>query len=570
MSDAAHSEPVAPSPEAATDTPGPATPAAHPNHGGPAVGATGGSPPPSTVTAHGPPSPKPKREHSGNTLRALIEFGVVLLIAVIFFRTFVAEAYIVPTGSMAPTLVGYHKATRCPQCDFPIMVGRHGRNTADHRPDPSDDKAANDHYHYACCPNCGWDRLDLDRIGECPGDRLLVQKHIFDFRSPRRWEMAVFRNPHPKPGEAIEAFIKRIVGLPGEAVLIHDGDIFINGQIARKSLADFQALRLLVYDNNQIPKDAPTPFRWAGSDGSRWQVVEGGREFRMPEHSDERLFHWLCYQNLVRDKDAPGGWKKDKLRDLTGYNGGHALDWLVHDLMIECDLTPQGAGSIGLAVTDGYDDVLIQIPVVHTSPTVPATCHLTSAPESGARPEDASKAGLLREARFHLVEGKTYRIACGLVDRRLFVVVDGKEIFGTIDLPSVAPGRERRALDSPLSRTGGGFGPVSLASRSVGLKVSNLRLYRDIHYTGRDGSNGVAHAIDVPITLGTDEYYVLGDNSANSYDSRKWEGGPAVRHAHLVGKPFLLHLPARLTEWTWFNEKRALAVPDWSRMKILR
>ena len=34
------------------------------------------------------------------------------------FKTFEAEAFVIPTGSMAPTLMGRHKDVICPQCGY--------------------------------------------------------------------------------------------------------------------------------------------------------------------------------------------------------------------------------------------------------------------------------------------------------------------------------------------------------------------------------------------------------------------------------------------------------------------
>ena len=42
--------------------------------------------------------------------------------------------------------------------------------------------------------------------------------------------------------------MKRVVGLPGESVEIRDGDVLINGRVARKSLVQQRNLRVLVYD----------------------------------------------------------------------------------------------------------------------------------------------------------------------------------------------------------------------------------------------------------------------------------------------------------------------------------
>ena len=38
------------------------------------------------------------------------------------FRTFEAEAFVIPTGSMAPTLMGRHKDLECPECHYNFQV----------------------------------------------------------------------------------------------------------------------------------------------------------------------------------------------------------------------------------------------------------------------------------------------------------------------------------------------------------------------------------------------------------------------------------------------------------------
>lgn len=115
-----------------------------------------------------------------------------------------------------------------------------------------------------------------------------------------------------------------------------------------------------------------------------------------------------------------------------------------------------------------------------------------------------------------------------------------------------------------------GKGPVSMGVRDVTLRARNLKLYRDVHYTDGDGRVLYPNGVNRPITLGAGEFFVLGDNSANSYDSRCWPTGPAIRQEWLVGKPFLLHLPTQIVEWQIWGEKRSWAVPDWGRMRLLR
>ena len=60
---------------------------------------------------------KPKESH-----RDTVEAIVVALILALVVRGFEAQAFVIPTGSMAPTLMGRHKELSCPQCGFVYTV----------------------------------------------------------------------------------------------------------------------------------------------------------------------------------------------------------------------------------------------------------------------------------------------------------------------------------------------------------------------------------------------------------------------------------------------------------------
>ena len=62
-------------------------------------------------------------------------------------------------------------------------------------------------------------------------DRVLANRFIFRFRSPKRGEIIVFKTP---PEAAIRCgsggtFVKRLIGLPGDRVSERDGYVYING-----------------------------------------------------------------------------------------------------------------------------------------------------------------------------------------------------------------------------------------------------------------------------------------------------------------------------------------------------
>ncbi|OGY56835.1 MAG: signal peptidase I [Candidatus Colwellbacteria bacterium RBG_13_48_8] len=57
-------------------------------------------------------------------------------------------------------------------------------------------------------------------------DYLIVDEISYRFRSPERGEVIVLRNPTDRS----EFFIKRIVGLPGEELIIRGSQVFIDGE----------------------------------------------------------------------------------------------------------------------------------------------------------------------------------------------------------------------------------------------------------------------------------------------------------------------------------------------------
>ncbi len=64
-------------------------------------------------------------------------------------------------------------------------------------------------------------------------DRILVNKLTYKLGTPRRHEVVVFRAPREateEDGEDEKDFVKRVVGLPGDTVEVHNGVIYVNGR----------------------------------------------------------------------------------------------------------------------------------------------------------------------------------------------------------------------------------------------------------------------------------------------------------------------------------------------------
>src|SRR5262249_17784168 len=149
--------------------------------------------------------------------------------------------------------------------------------------------------------------------------RLLVDKLVYLVRSPRRWEVVVFRLFG-------FTFIKRIIGLPGETVEIRDGDIWINGALVRKTLGECRQMRIPVFDSSHTPADATGYGAW------ELQPAEGSGGLTSQElHLDGtqpgrplQAATWRPYFSAKR-QSAP-------ICDEYGYNGNQCLPLReVHD-----------------------------------------------------------------------------------------------------------------------------------------------------------------------------------------------------------------------------------------------
>jgi signal peptidase I len=71
-----------------------------------------------------PPAPgTPKKPaEAKDTVREVLETIVFVVVLVLMLKTFLAEAFVIPTGSMADTLLGYHYKVRCDECGRENLV----------------------------------------------------------------------------------------------------------------------------------------------------------------------------------------------------------------------------------------------------------------------------------------------------------------------------------------------------------------------------------------------------------------------------------------------------------------
>ena len=441
--------------------------------------------------------------------RWIVEDLVLLLIALVIIRAYLAEAFVIPSGSMASTLVGIHEEILCTHCKMVFAYGLDGKRWEVGHP---------------VCLNCGSPGTIGSRINTEDGDRVLVFKPTYHFREPRRWEVGAFSSRE----ENGQPFVKRIVGLPGEVIELKDGDIFIDGKMARKELSDVRAVRTLVYDYDFVPEDYAFAPRWiykreaptTYGEGLNWQPTAGGFTAKA-EKPEIQQIEWLVYRHWQPDRDMAG-----PVRDFLAYNGtGWGGDYQVRDLMLAFDAAvPEGERGIWLSLGSPSERIEVELRVGKGSVTQVTYNGMPLVVSSGPGKILASSPNRLRFVR----------IEASFFDRRLIVAVNGQLLFDPVDFPV-----PEKSVSHPASEVAIGF-------NGLWAEIRHLQVYRDVYYTPQlSGSFQPGFGIGRPYKLGMGEFFVLGDNSPVSKDSRFWSTGAVVRREDFLGKPSLVYFPGR-------------------------
>lgn len=554
-------------------------------------------------------------------MRALTEWLVLLALAVTLFRCFGIEGYLISTGSMAPCLWGYHVRVTCPACrctfaraaSDPFAVAPGNIASPAWRAE-AQTVGLSAYLEPIVCPNCSRVFPAGERQPVSEGDQLLVHKDAFAWRAfarrggPRRWEIAVFRNPE----DPRMAYVKRVVGLPGETIELIDGDVYANGRLQRKPLSAQLSTRIPVTLQDWLPDDGDPDWqpRWFAQAGSAW-TAEGSR-FRFGERpprgmartslaNDSADRDWLTYRHWIR----AGGAHRTSVPldhwppDLTQPNPLLSpLEYDSQQRRLSC------TGALPLAELESWEAATDDRELREALRTVYRESHvLPLTDELAYNPDSAAPQHPVRDLMIELTlqwQGGAGTFAIEMSDGshrfrgewdfgrgEVRLVVNGETArIGRADLPRGAPlvllmstfdgqvllaqdgvllcdpfpyerSEEVRAAEEPRGWR------VRLGAWGGDGVVDHLGLYRDVHYLS------AAERETRRYSMGPDEYFVLGDNSAVSVDSRHWER-PGVPLSSFVGKPLIVHLPSRPMRLEWGGSVRQIRVPDLSRIRYIR
>jgi Signal peptidase, peptidase S26 len=87
-----------------------------------------------------------KPTETKDSLREVVETVVFVVVLVLLLKTFLAEAFVIPTGSMATTLLGYNLEVTCQKCGYSFLVNA-SKEADPQEPRPLDVVGCT-------CPNC--------------------------------------------------------------------------------------------------------------------------------------------------------------------------------------------------------------------------------------------------------------------------------------------------------------------------------------------------------------------------------------------------------------------------------
>ncbi|MGH8042739.1 MAG: signal peptidase I [Rudaea sp.] len=220
------------------------------------------------ATAEGSTSERQQRAEEAMREPILVEYArsfFPVILIVLLFRSFIAEPFKIPSGSMMPTLlVG----------DF-ILVNK---------------------FAYG---------LRLPVLGT----------KVVDIGEPHRGDVFVFRYPNPEhdPNKEGLDYIKRVIGLPGDTITYRNKTLYVNGnEIAQTDIGPFVGTgmegrrmagaeihdEMLAHTTHEILESSVLP---PGREGT-W-TVPAGHYFAMGDNrdnsEDSRYWGFVPEQNLI-------------------------------------------------------------------------------------------------------------------------------------------------------------------------------------------------------------------------------------------------------------------------------
>jgi signal peptidase I len=546
------------------------------------------------------------------TVKEMFESIIIAFILAFVFRAYVVEAFVIPTGSMAPTLLGEHISVTCDQCGYGFTANvskemrygwimRNGKKIRVLTNQLTDSKEA-------VCRMCRYANSIPSGTSLRAGDRILVQKYIYNpLHEPQCYDVVVFKNPQERnpDGDGTDGpnmnYIKRLIGTPEEELLILEGNIYVKQEdgawrIARKTKRPEvqRAVWQPIYDSNYIPLDGGksanssrpagaknawrTPWVASGPTSGSWQIddPQPRRSYRYTDTAAGTP------GTIVFDFARHSGDSRESMYIYNQLGAARGRE-PIEDVRIAAVFQPDGSGlQVRMSTTARLDGEGGETERLTASIDAAGQLLLEASPVDGTKPSRQ----LAVTQIVALPAGRRTAVELWFVDQEASVWINGELALS-------------RPFDLSFEQLANRPPPANLCDIAIEVSGSAVTLHdvqvdRDLYYGSRPGRNGPAtggmRRVDAPngtyrlegkpLSLGADEFFCLGDNSPLSHDGRYWDTiDPWVKHRMfageerfgvvprelMMGRAFFVYFPAMFP----LNEGGPKIIPNFGRMRVI-
>ena len=375
------------------------------------------------------------------------EVFLVAFILAMIIKCFCIEVYKIPTGSMEPTLHG----------------------------DPAD------------------------------GDRIIANKFGVLFSPLKRYDVFLFKFPLDKS----TSFIKRVVGLPNEELMIKQGDLYARTKgadkftIAKKSLTTQESLWIPLVESFQINQTTKKRYNPAVPMDD-WELPEDGTTHIDGAKINIGAGSMIRYRNAISD-------------EYISHTGNHTVDDIKLSFKLRAERSDE---EIYATIRTLSGDFTLRLPVQSADSEQPnLSWHFrgtlkTPILEHAILSTNYLNTLPLQKEGAPLVKiepNKDYFIEILNFDGTIYIKINGQEVQKYDYITSLEDNQPEEDNQSSYQ--------IEMGAKKYAATIWDINIWRDVYYYDNVG----ILRENKPLIIPDGKYFAIGDNVPNSKDSRLWK-----------------------------------------------